>query len=73
MSLSQLRSHLSGQRCKSILQIIFSDTGVRKAIGAAYQLRSIDTTVDPPPGLLKMLKQDASVRCACGDALCLVV
>ena len=62
MSVLQLRSQLSGQRCKSVLKTIFADKDLGRAVGAAYQLRNIDTAVDPPPGLLKMLKQDAMVR-----------
>lgn len=66
MSLAQLRGELTGQRCKTILQVIFKDEGLCNAIGMAYQLRDIDSTVGVPAGLLSALKKDAGayvVRC----------
>ena len=67
ISLSQLRSQLSGERCKTVLNIIFRSEGVCKAVGMAYQLREIDSTVAPPDGLLRVLKQEAGVSI---DSLC---
>ena len=62
MSVLQLRSQLSGQRCKTVLKIIFADEELCKAVGAAFQLKDIDSTVQPPAGLLSLMKQEAAVR-----------
>ena len=50
-----------------MLNIIFRSEGVCKAVGMAYQLREIDSTVAPPDGLLRVLKQEAGVSI---DPLC---
>eukprot|EP01049_Picozoa_sp_SAG25_P006742 SAG25_NODE_521_length_7225_cov_3.656890_8_plen_111_part_00 len=59
ITLSQMRSSLSGERCQAILKTIFAEKKLCVALGIAYQLRDINYSNGVPSQLLTVLKRDA--------------